>query len=79
MSALDPAGLPGAGEPFGTWLLTQGGRSGWIGDLAKAARADRGFPKNADPDAVRRRLVDAQADPDTFEAVDDAERIWLQL
>ena len=29
------------GEPFGTWLLAQVAREGWIGDLAKAAKADR--------------------------------------
>jgi len=62
---------------FGRWLLEQTKRDGWIGDLAKAAKADRGFPKEGDPDAVRKRLNDLQAEGDMFEAVDDAETAWL--
>jgi hypothetical protein len=64
-------------EPFGCWLLAQSGRNGWIADLAKAAKADRGFPRDGDPDAVRRHLSEKQADSDMLEAVDDAERLWL--
>jgi len=66
-------------EPFGEWLLTQAGRQGWIGGLAKAAKADRGFPRGGDPDVVRRHLSEKQAESDMFEAVDDAEGIWLRL
>jgi len=65
------------GESFGTWLLTQVARDGWIGDLAKAAKADRKFSKDGDPDAVRKHLSDNQAESDMFEAVDDAENAWL--
>lgn len=66
-------------EPFGFWLLSQVNRSGWIGDLAKAAKADRGFPRDGDPDRVRAHLNEKQADSDMIEAVDDAESIWLRL
>lgn len=66
-------------EPFGSWLLAQIHRDGWIGDLSKAAKADRGFPRDGDPDAVRRHLSEKQAESDMLEAVDDAERIWLRL
>ncbi len=67
------------GEPFGQWLVTQGHRDGWIGDLAKAAKADRSFPRDGDPDAVRAHLHTKQAESDMLEAVDDAETIWLRL
>jgi len=70
-----PPALPST--PFGRWLLEQTKRDGWIGDLAKAAKADRGFPKAGDPDAVRKRLGELQAEGDMFEAVDDAEMAWL--
>lgn len=63
------------GETFGRWLLAQKGREGWVGDLADAARADRQFPKDRDPEAVRKRLREVQAEGDMFEAVDDAEAI----
>jgi len=65
--------------PFGLWLLAQQGQSGWIGDLAKAAKADRHFPRDGGPDDVRAHLTKAQADSDMFEAVDDAERLWRAL
>jgi len=67
------------GEPFGTWLLGQAARDGWIGDLAKAAKADRKFPRDGDPDAVRKHLSANQAESDMLEAVDDAENAWLCL
>jgi hypothetical protein len=69
----------GTTEPFGTWLLAQFNRDGWIGDLAKAAKADRKFPREADPDMVRKHMNDNQAESDMLEAVDDAENIWLCL
>ena len=62
--------------PFGAWLLTQHHRSDWVGDLARAAKADRKFPREGDPDAVRLHLNKMQAESDMFEAVDDAERMW---
>ena len=63
---------------FGRWLLEQQGRADWIGSLAKAAKQDRGFPKDGDPEQVRARLETLGADSDTFEALDDAERAWLR-
>lgn len=69
----------GAGEPFGTWLLTQVARKDWIGDLARAAKADRRFPRDGDPDTVRSHLGEQQAESDMLEAIDDAESIWLRL
>ena len=66
-------------EPFGQWLVTQIHRDGWIGDLAKAAKADRSFPRDGDPEAVRVHLGSKQAESDMLEAVDDAETIWLRL
>lgn len=62
---------------FGRWLLEQRGRGDWVDDLAGAARADRTFPKDGDPEAVRAHLRGQQADGDTFQAVDDAELDWL--
>jgi hypothetical protein len=65
-------------EPFGTWLLTQVGRDCWIGNLAKAANADRSFPRRGDAEEVRRHLSEKQAESDILEAVDDAENVWLR-
>ena len=72
-------GDPADSVPFGTWLVAQVHRSDWISDLAKAAKADRGFPRDGDPDSVRSHLSGKQADGDMLEAVDDAERIWARL
>lgn len=63
-------------EPFGTWLLTRQDHAGWIGDLVKAAKTDRLFPKRGSPDDVRAHLNKNQAEGDMFEAVDDAESLW---
>jgi len=68
---------PMPSTPFGTWLLGQAKDDGWIGDLAKAAKADRAFPRAGDADAVRARLSLAGAEADMVEAVDAAERAWL--
>lgn len=61
---------------FGAWLLIQDERKGLIGRLAKAAAADRGFPRCGTPDEVRARLIATQVDGDMFEALDDAELDW---
>ncbi|WP_083274903.1 hypothetical protein [Novosphingobium resinovorum] len=63
--------------PFGRWILEQSERGGFIGQLASIARSDRGFPKDGTPEAVRKRLGDTGADPEMFEAVDDAEMDWV--
>lgn len=62
--------------PFGCWVLQQIDRGGFIGELAKAAKADRAFPRGGDPEAVRKRLSEQGADPDMHEALDDAELDW---
>ena len=64
---------------FGRWLLEQRDRGDWVDGIADAARADRTFPKNGDPEAVRKHLRGQQADGDAFAAVDDAESDWMAL
>ena len=70
---------PEAPVPFGRWVLQQVERGGFLGDLAKAAKADRAFPKDGSPEAVRKRLSEQGADPDMHEALDDAELDWAAL
>lgn len=62
---------------FGRWLLRQRDRGDWIDGVAEAARADRQFPKDGDPEVVRKRLREMSADGDAFAAIDDAELHWL--
>ena len=64
---------------FGKWMLMQRDRGDWIDGIADAARADRTFPKNGDPEAVRKHLRAQQADGDAFAAIDDAESEWMSL
>jgi hypothetical protein len=61
---------------FGRWLLQQAGADGFLGQLAQAAKNDRGFPKDGSPEDVRKRLNTLGADPDMHEALDDAELDW---
>ncbi|MBW8911282.1 MAG: hypothetical protein JF564_05205 [Sphingomonas sp.] len=75
----DPESYATKREPFGRWLLAQKDRGDWVDGLANAARADRMFPKDGDPEAVRKHLRTQQADGDTFQAVDDAETDWRSL
>lgn len=63
-------------ESFGSWLLRQKDRDGWVGDLAKAAKADPKFPRQGSPEDVRARLRETMAEGDMFETVDDAEGDW---
>lgn len=62
---------------FGRWLLTQRDRGDWVDGVADAARADRTFPKDGDPEAVRGHRRKQQADGDAFAAIDDAESDWM--
>ncbi|WP_324695557.1 hypothetical protein [Novosphingobium sp. RL4] len=62
---------------FGRWLLRQTEATGLLANLVKAARADRQFPLDGDPEAVRKRLRDCGADGDMFEAVEETELDWL--
>ncbi len=64
---------------FGQWLVTQKDRSDLVGQLSVAALADRRFPRNGDPEAVRKHLSAMQAEGDMFAAVDDAESDWLSV
>lgn len=84
---LEPRPVPGAmpAEPlhakgpmnaFGRWLLQQTGANDLRADLIAYAMADRHFPKDGDPEAVRARLREVMADGDMFAAVDDAELDW---
>lgn len=70
---------PAERGPFGSWLLEQFQRDDMIGQLAQAARRDPAFPKNGDPEAVRKRMSALGADPDMHEALDDAELDWCSL
>lgn len=71
-----PVHASGERGAFGRWLLTQVDRGGLVGELAKCAAADRGFPREGDPEAVRKRLSMGQAEGDMFEALDEAELDW---
>lgn len=68
-----------AREPFGTWLLAQIDRGDWVDGLASGPRVDRCFLRRGDVDQVREHLRKQGADPDTFEALDDAELDWLSM
>lgn len=65
------------GEAFGIWLLKQVKREDWIGTLALQAKADPRFRLASTPDELRKRLQEAGAEGDHFEALDDAEVEWL--
>ncbi|MGC5799287.1 YozE family protein [Sphingomonas sp. NFX23] len=62
---------------FGQWLMAQKDRSDLVGQLAAGAVVDRRFPRNGDPETVRKHLSAMQAEDDMFAAVDDAESDWL--
>lgn len=66
-------------QPFGAWLLEQGNTKGWIADLAKWAKSDRGFPKNGSVEDVRKRLTAVYAEGDAYEALEDAELSWASF
>ena len=65
------------GELFGAWLLKQTGRDDWIGTLAKQAKRDPRFRAATTPDDLRKKLQEAGAEGDAFEALDDAEGEWM--
>ena len=73
---------PAMSEPtqsFSSWLFDQAKRPGLIGELAKAAKLDRQFPKNGSVDDVRARFSAAGADGDAFMALEDAENEYDRL
>ena len=72
--------MGGAGaQQFGTWLVAQTGRGGFVGQIAEAAAGDRLFPRSGDVAAARMCLQDRRASGDDWEALDDAELDWLAL
>jgi len=73
MPAVDDTRYRKASQPLGRWLLTQTERGDAIGDLAKAAKADRGFPRDGDYEAISRRLNELQADGEVHEALEQAD------
>ncbi len=66
----------GAPATFGRWLLRQADRGDAIGDLAKCAASDPGFPRDGSADAVSCRLNTVGADGDLHAALEDAELAW---
>ena len=50
-----------------------------FGQLAVIAAADRRFPRQGDPEAVRKYLREAMADGEMYDAVEDAEADWRAL
>lgn len=62
--------------PLGRWLLNQQSRSDQIGELARAAKRDPGFPAEGDYTAISKRLNEVQADGEMHGALDDAELDW---
>ena len=66
------------GQTFGQWLVSQTDHEGVMGELVAAAKSDRTFPRDGDPEAVRKHLSKMQVDGDFFDAVDDAEADWMR-
>jgi hypothetical protein len=66
-----------AAPSFGSWLLNQKGRGGFVGQLADSAAADRSFPRDGDMDAARKWLQASRASGDDWEALEDAESAWM--
>lgn len=64
-------------ESFGRWLLKQGARGGFVGELATAASKDRAFPRDGDIEAARKWLQASRASGDDWEALEDAELDYL--
>lgn len=64
---------------FGTWLIQQTGRRGFVGGLAEAASKERTFPRHGDVEAVKKWLQNSRASGDDWEALEDAELDYLAL
>lgn len=63
--------------PFGIWLMQQRDRSGFVGQLANSAAADRTFPKTGTYEDARKWMQAQRASGDDWEALEDAESAWL--
>lgn len=73
MSTVDAVCYHKSVAPLAQWLLKQYARDDAIGALAKAAKADPGFPRNGDFTAISKRLNELQADGDVHAALEDAD------
>jgi hypothetical protein len=78
LTAVGRTAAPAERGPFGRWLVRQP-EEGLRAGLVKAARADRQFPLDGDPEAVRLRLRACMAEGAMFEAVEDAELDWMSI
>lgn len=61
---------------FARWLLDQQRRSDDVGELARAAAGDRGYPSDGDIKAVSKRLNELGAAPEMHVALEEAELDW---
>ncbi|RJF91150.1 hypothetical protein [Sphingomonas cavernae] len=61
---------------FARWLLEQKARDGGIGELARAAATDRGYPSEGDFKAVSKRLNELGATPEMHIALEEAQIDW---
>lgn len=64
-------------QSFCRWLIKQGSRGGFVGDLATAASKDRTFPRDGDIEDARKWLQASRASGDDWEALEDAELDYL--
>ena len=69
--------MPRPTKLFGEWLLGQKGRPDWIGELARAAARDAGFPRLGMPYDVLDHVRPLAADGDMTQAVDAAADKWF--
>lgn len=80
MENADPSQFISAAKPsFGQWLVDQEKRDGAIGELARHAKADRGFPRSGTTKDVWKRLNAMQVEGDLYDAMEDAELDYLAL
>ncbi|SCW61355.1 YozE SAM-like fold [Sphingobium faniae] len=79
MQHANPSQFASRKEPFGTYLLAQIKRDDDIGELARNAFRDPGFPRDGDFKAVSKRLNTVGAPPEMHDALAEAEVDWLAL
>lgn len=79
MGNMDASQFTATKGSFGSWLIRQTQREDAIGDLAKSAAQDRGFPRSGDFQAVSKYLNHVQAPGDMHMALEDAELDWAAI
>lgn len=79
MQHANPAQFAAKRENFARWLLAQLKRDDDIGELARAAHSDPGFPIDGDFKAVSKRLNAVQATPEMHLALEEAELDWAAI